>query len=297
MAAILKINDLSKCYDHFYLENVSLSLEEGSIMGLIGPNGAGKTTIIKLILNQIHKDSGCIRIFDSEISINEIDVKQKIGFVMDDSGWYETFTIKEMARIISPFYKEWDGNLFNDYLHRFEIKPEQRIENLSKGMKMKFSLAVALSHHARLIIMDEPTSGLDPVIRTEVLDILKQLIEEERKSILFSSHISSDIEKIADYITFINKGKIVFSESKEDITGKFSLVKGPLELLDNDNASCFDSVIKQKSHFTALCSNQQKLGHCLGNFISSGKAAAKPAGIDDIMYLTVKGDNHVKSGL
>lgn len=164
-------------------------------------------------------------------------------------------------------------------------------------MKMKFSLALAFSHNARLIIMDEPTSGLDPVIRAEVLELLQQLIAEEKKSILFSSHISSDIEKIADYITFINKGKIVFSESKEDITDKFSLVKGPLELLDKNSASCFDSIRKQKKYFTALCSNQLKLGHCLGYFINCGKLAVEPAGIDDIMYLTVKGDDNVKSDL
>jgi ABC-2 type transport system ATP-binding protein len=297
LASILEISNLSKGYDDFLLDHVSLCLDEGFIMGLIGPNGAGKTTIIKLILNLISKDSGSIRIFGSEMQKNEIDLKQRIGFVMDDSGWYESFTIKEMTKIISPFYKEWNNNIFNDYLGHFELKPEYRIEHLSKGMKMKFSLAVALSHNAQLIIMDEPTSGLDPVIRTEVLEILQQLIAEENKSILFSSHISSDVEKIADYITFINNGKIVFTESKEDIAERFSLVKGPLDLLDRDTASCFDAVKKQKSHFTALCTRTQELDYGFGKYISSGKMTVEKAGIDDIMFLTVKGENYVKPGL
>lgn len=297
MASVLEITNLSKRYDHFLLDHVSMRLDEGFIMGLIGPNGAGKTTIIKLILNLIARDSGSIRIFGSEITDNEMELKQKIGFVMDDAGWYETFTIKEMAKIISPFYKEWNTNLFNDYLHRFELKQEHRIEKLSKGMKMKFSLAVALSHQARFIIMDEPTSGLDPVVRAEVLEILQNLIAEENKSILFSSHISSDVEKIADYITFINKGKIVFSESKEDISDRYSIVKGPLDLLDRDTAACFDSVKKQQSHFTALCTDRQGLEHQFGKHIDGGRMTVERAGIDDIMFLTVKGAAYAEPGL
>ena len=297
MAPVLEISNLGKRYDHFLLDNVSISLDEGFIMGLIGPNGAGKTTIIKLILNLIARDSGSIKIFGSEIMENEVELKQKIGFVMDDAGWYETFTIKEMVKIISPFYKDWSTNLFNDYLRRFELKQEQRIEKLSKGMKMKFSLAVALSHQARFIIMDEPTSGLDPVIRAEVLEILQHLIAEENKSILFSSHISSDVEKIADYITFINKGKIVFSESKEAITESYSIVKGPLDLLDRDTAACFESVKKQQTHFTALCTNRQELNHQFGKHIGSGRMTVERAGIDDIMFLTVKGVHYAEPGL
>ena len=274
-----------------------MKLEEGFIMGLIGPNGAGKTTIIKLLLNLIQKDSGNIILFGRENTENELELKQKIGFVLDDSGWYENFRIREMVKIISPFYKDWDSRLFNSYLADFELKPEYRIEDLSKGMKMKFSLAVALSHNARFIIMDEPTSGLDPIVRSEVLEILQQLISEENKSVLFSSHISTDVEKIADYITFINNGRIVFSDSKEVISERFSLVKGPLELLDRDTASCFESVKQQQTHFTALCTNQQELRYSFSDYITSGRMVVEKAGIDDIMLLTVKGEKYAQPGL
>lgn len=294
MAPILEINSLTKSYDNFLLDGVSMRLEEGFIMGLIGPNGAGKTSLIKLILNLIRNDSGSVKIFGEEISSNENKIKQKIGFVLDEPHWYEMLKISEMVRIISPFYHTWNEKLFHDYLNRFEIRAEQRIESLSKGMKMKFSLAVALSHDAQLIIMDEPTSGLDPVVRSEVLEILQQLITEENKSILFSSHISTDVEKIADYITFINNGKIVFSESKENINDRFTLIKGPLNIIDRDTSSCFDFILKKNTHFTALCTKPDELLADFGSYIRNGKIVVENAGIDDIMLLTIKGDKYAE---
>ncbi|MBI9101605.1 MAG: ABC transporter ATP-binding protein [Spirochaetales bacterium] len=297
MEPILQINNLSRKYESFRLNNISLTLEEGFIMGLVGPNGAGKTTLIKLILNMIRKDSGSIKIFGEDVLNNENGIKQKIGFVLDEPGWYEVFRISEMVKIISPFYTRWNQKLFDDYLARFQIDSRHKIENLSKGMKMKFSLAVALSHDAQFIIMDEPTSGLDPIVRAELLEILQQLIREENKSILFSSHISSDIEKISDYITFLNEGNIVFSESRESISDRFTLVKGPLELLDRDILSCFDSVQKKNSHFTALCTRTEELKERFGSFINCGKVLIERATIDEIMLHTIKGDVDVYSGL
>lgn len=294
MAVILDIHDVSKRYGDFLLDGVTLRLEEGFIMGLVGPNGAGKTTLIKLILNLIHRDSGSIKIFGEEITSREMEIKQKIGFVLDGPHWYEMMTIGEMVKILSPFYHAWDEKLFADYLHRFGIKAEHKIETLSKGMKMKFSLAVALSHNARLIIMDEPTSGLDPLVRAEVLEILQQLIADENRSILFSSHISTDVEKIADYITFINDGKVVFSDSKENINDKFTLVKGPLGLLDGDTSRCFDSMVKKNTHFTALCTRSEELESRFGSYIKDGNVTVQRAGIDDIMLLMVKGEKHAE---
>jgi len=297
LASIVEINNLSKSYDNFLLDSISLRIEEGFIMGLIGPNGAGKTTLIKLLFNLLRKDSGNIRIFGEDHESAENRIKQKIGFVLDEPGWYEMFRIREMTKIISPFYSEWNESLFQDYLHRFEINQEHRIKNLSKGMKMKFSLAVALSHNAQLIIMDEPTSGLDPIVRQEVLEILQNLIIDEKKSILFSSHISTDVEQIADYITFINKGKIVFSESKEYINDNYLLVKGPLNFLDRDTSTCFDSVKRKSSHFTALCIKPDALEAEFGSSIRGGKMLVEKAGIDDIMFLTVKGEQYAHTGL
>lgn len=297
MAPIVKIHNLSKAYDNFILDNISFNIEEGFIMGLIGPNGAGKTTLIKLLLNLVQKDNGNIQIFGSDLLTEENRIKQKIGFVLDEPGWYEMFKIREMSKIISRFYTNWNESLFQDYLNRFELNPEQRIEELSKGMKMKFSLAVALSHDAEFIIMDEPTSGLDPIIRSEVLEILQQLITDEKKSILFSSHISTDVEQIADYITFINKGRIVFSESREFINDSYRIVKGPLNLLDRDTSTCFNAVKRKKSHFTALCTRQDELEAEFGSFIRSGRMLVEKAGIDDIMLLTVKGDQYADPSL
>lgn len=295
MAVILETHGVTKRYGDFLLDGVSLRLEEGFIMGLVGPNGAGKTTLIKLILNLIHRDSGSIRIFGEEITSKEIEIKQKIGFVLDGPNWYEMMTISEMVKIISPFYHAWDEKLFVDYLHRFGIKAEHKIETLSRGMKMKFSLAVALSHDAQLIIMDEPTSGLDPLVRSEVLEILQQLMTDENRSILFSSHISTDVEKIADYITFINDGRLVFSDSKENIDDRFTLVKGPPALLDGDTSRCFDFIVKKNTHFTALCTHSEELKTRFGGYISKGKVTIQRAGIDDIMLLMVKGEKHAES--
>lgn len=295
MAVILDIQNVSKRYGDFHLDGVTMALEEGFIMGLVGPNGAGKTTLIKLILNLIHRDSGSIRVFGQEMPSREIEIKQRIGFVLDGPHWYEMMTIDEMVKIVSPFYHGWDEKVFADYLHRFGLQARQKIETLSSGMKMKFSLAVALSHDARLIIMDEPTSGLDPLVRSELLEILQQLIADEKRSILFSSHISTDIEKIADYISFINNGKLVFCDSKENINDRFTLVKGPLGLLDGDTSRCFDSIIKKCTHFNALCTRSEELKARFGTYIRNGKVTVQRAGIDDIMLLMVKGENHAES--
>src|SRR3712207_6287181 len=168
-------------------------------MGLIGVNGSGKSTTIKLIMNLLKKDSGEIKIFEKDNVTYEKEIKQRIGFVYNENYYYDNLTINEAKKILSPFYKNWDDKIFNNYINQFNLNPNKQIKQLSKGMKIKFSLAMALSHNADLILMDEPTAGIDPVFRREILDILNNFIQNENKSVFFSTHITTDLEKVADY--------------------------------------------------------------------------------------------------
>ena len=226
MENILEIKSLRKEYNGFALKDVSFQLPYGYIMGLIGPNGAGKTTTIKLVMNLLRKNSGEIKIFGKDNLEHEVEVKSRIGFVYDTPNFYEHLTLKQMKSIIAPFYKNWDEVMFRKYIDEFDLPLTKKIKTLSRGMLMKYALAIALSHHADLIIMDEPTSGLDPVFRRELLDILSGLIQDEKKSILFSTHVTSDLERIADYITFIHKGEMIFSRPKDEIFEEYGIVKG-----------------------------------------------------------------------
>ena len=227
-------------------------------MGFIGPNGAGKTTTIKLIMNLMKKDGGVIKVFGLDNVKHELDIKQKIGFVYDENNYYEELTISEMKRIVASFYKTWDDNAFNKYIGEFKLPLNKRIKNLSKGMKMKFSLAVALSHDADLLIMDEPTSGLDPLVRRELLEILSQIIQDENKAVFFSTHITSDLEKIADYVTLINDGEIILSLEKDELMNTYGLVRGGKELLNDVNSKDFIDIRENQFGFEALVKDKNQ---------------------------------------
>lgn len=282
MNNILEIKNLRKEYNDFTLKDISFNLEKGYIMGFIGPNGAGKSTTIKLIMNLIKKQSGEIKIFGKDNVKDEREIKQKIGFVYDENYYYEDLTIRDIKKIVAPFYKYWDDKAFNKYLKDFNLNPAKKIKTLSKGMKMKFSLAIALSHNADLIIMDEPTSGLDPVFRCEILDILYELIQDENKSVFFSTHITTDLEKIADYITFINNGEIIFSESKDQILDKYAIIKGSKELLDSDTEKEFINIRRNSFGFEALTDNVNKIKRLFQKDVIIDKAS-----LEDIMIYTV----------
>jgi len=276
MSNILEIKNLRKEYNDFSLKDISFNLERGYIMGFIGPNGAGKSTTIKLIMNLIKKQSGEIKIFGKDNIKYEREIKQKIGFVYDENYYYEDLTIRDIKRIIAPFYKYWDEAAFNRYLKDFNLNPAKKIKTLSKGMKTKFSLAVALSHNADLIIMDEPTSGLDPIFRCEILDILCELIQDENKSVFFSTHITTD------YITFINNGEIIFSESKEKVLDKYAIIKGSKELLDSDTEKEFINIRRNSFGFEALTDNVDKIRRLFQKDVVIDKAS-----LEDIMVYTV----------
>lgn len=283
MSSILEVKNLAKEYKDFKLNNISFSLDRGYIMGFIGPNGAGKSTTIKLIMNLIKKNSGEIKIFGLDNIKREKEVKEKIGFVYDENYYYDELTINENKKIVAPFYKNWDEKAFNNYLKTFNIDGKKKVKELSKGMKMKFSLAVALSHKAELIIMDEPTSGLDPVFRSEILDILYSLIQDENKSIFFSTHITTDLEKVADYITFINNGNIVFSKEKDDVLSSYAVVKGDRGLLDKDMKKEFLGIRENSFGFEALTDNAGKI-----RGLFKDKVLIEKASLEDIIVYTVK---------
>ncbi len=282
MSSILEVNNLKKNYKHFSLKEINFTMKKGYIMGFIGPNGAGKSTTIKLILNLLKKDGGEIKVFDLDHIKHEKEIKNRIGFVLDESHFYDELTVSEMKKIIAPLYDQWDESVFKKYTGEFGLSLEKKIKELSKGMKMKLSLVMALSHNAELLIMDEPTSGLDPIVRSELLDILSELIMDEDKGVFFSTHITSDLDKAADYITFINNGEIIFSESKDEIIDKYGLVKGKKELLNQEIRKDFIGIRENQFGFEALAKDKIETAKKLKESV----IIEKPS-LDDIMlYFT-----------
>jgi ABC-2 type transport system ATP-binding protein len=228
---ILSVKNLTKRYEKFELKNVSFSLEKGYIMGFIGRNGAGKTTTIKSILNLVHADAGTVTVLGKDFARDEFACKQKIGLVLGGISYYPQKKLKVIADVTRRFYPEWDDAAFNGYLNRFELDADKSIKQLSDGMRVKFALALALSHNAQLLILDEPTSGLDPVSRDDLLELFQELIENSERSILFSTQITSDLEKCADFITYVKKGEIIASTDKDTFLNTYKLVKGTNEQL------------------------------------------------------------------
>lgn len=278
MDNIIEVKNLCKNYKDFKLDNVSFSLERGYVMGFIGTNGAGKSTTIKAIMNLIKRNSGDIKLFGLDNIKDEVQIKDKIGFVYDENFYCEELNIENMKALVKPFYSKWNEDTFKKYLKLFDLDPKKKIRKLSKGMKTKFSLAIALSHEAELIIMDEPTAGLDPVFRREILEILHDLIEDENKGIFFSTHITSDLEKIADYITFIENGKIVFSKSKEEIDDNYCMVRGNKGDIHRLDKSLLIGYKENAFGFEALTKKKRVVNELLGNSVIIEKAS-----LEDIM--------------
>ncbi|MEZ2716456.1 ABC transporter ATP-binding protein [Niallia circulans] len=286
----LELINVSKSRQGFSLDKINITLKKGFIMGFIGPNGAGKSTTIKLIMNLIKKDSGMIKVFGLDNEKHSMKIKERIGFVYDDNHFYEELTIKEMKNIIRPFYSQWEESTFLKYVKDFSLPMDKKINELSKGMKMKFSLAIALSHQAELLIMDEPTSGLDPLVRTELLDVLQTLIQDENKAIFFSTHITSDLDKIADYITLINNGQIILSKTKDELLEEYTMVKGKdsTQIINDKN------LIGLKSNdfgFEALCKNKEEVRKQFGN----SYFYEKPTLEDIMVFYTRRSGGHVSS--
>ena len=224
MNEVLTLENVCKTYPSFSLKNVSFSVKPGEIMGFIGRNGAGKTTTLKSVMNLIHYENGKISAFDKDMTENELENKQRIGFALSELNYYPNRTIRQLMNVTKRFYKNFDEKKFDDMCKLFNLNVDKKLEELSSGMKVKYSVAVALSHHAELLILDEPTSGLDPVSRDEVLDIFREIVKSGERAILFSTHITSDLDKCASNITYIHDGEIIYTGTKKDFVNSYLFV-------------------------------------------------------------------------
>lgn len=274
----VEIENLTKGFDGFKLGPINFNIPKGTIVGFIGQNGAGKSTTIKLILGLLNKDSGEIKVLGEE-DTRSIAHKDKIGVVFDDLFMPEEMTTRSIEKLCSSIYSKWDSEKFSDFKGKFHLPDKQMIKNFSRGMKMKLSIAIALSHNAELLILDEATSGLDPVVRDEILDLLYDFMQEEEHTILISSHILSDLEKIADYIAFINDGKILFFESKDELKEEYAICA-----LSNEEADKLDESIivgRRKHGFGQEIMIKRR-------FAPKNLQIQRPS-IEDIMIYFVKG--------
>lgn len=276
MNNVLEINNITKDYKKFKIDNISFNLPKGYIMGFIGANGAGKTTTIKLILNMIKRESGEIKVFGLDNIREEERIKEQIGVVFDECYYLEDWTLNDVEKAVSMFYKNWNSSIYEKYLKEFTLARDKKVKDLSRGMRMKLMIAVAFSHEAKLLILDEPTSGLDPVARDEFLDILRDYIEDEEKSVIFSSHITSDIEKIADYITYINNGKIIFTGEKDEFLEKYCIIKGGKEDITESQKKEIIGLRIHSTGFEGLIELKKAVGF-------SSKVIIEKASLDEIM--------------
>ena len=286
MENILELQQICKSFpkSNFILDKLSFSLPYGAILGFVGENGAGKTTTIGCILNTVRKDSGMVKLFGKEMRDIDTDIREKIGVVYDGDNFPGFWTAKQLSQVMDGIYTQWDNALFQKYLEDFHLPVKQKIKNYSRGMTMKLAIAVALSHHPQLLILDEATSGLDPIMRDEMLDVFLEFVQEESHSILLSSHITSDLEKVADYITFIHNGKLIMTASKNDLVYNYAVMR------------C------KESQFLALDPGDiiayRKRDFQIDVLVNNGKEAQRKykgsvvdhVSVDEIMLLLVKGE-------
>ena len=280
----LEIKNISKTYKNFKLDDISFVLPCGHIMGLIGENGAGKSTIINCILDIIEKDSGSISVLGQKNDKNNVSLKENIGVVLDASDVYDNYTVKQVENIMKDVYKQWNHEVYDYYIQKFALPLNKMIKDFSRGMKMKMAITIALSHRPKLLILDEATSGLDPIMRDEILDVFMEFVQDENHAILLSSHISSDLEKIADYITFIHEGKLILSSSKDELIYEYGLMK-----CRNDEFDMIDKedIIRYRIktyEVEILVKDREKMAKKYPNCI------VDPTKLDDIMMLYVKGE-------
>lgn len=283
MENVIEISNLYKKYNNFELKNINLNIPKGMIMGLIGENGAGKTTTIKAILNVINSYSGEIKVFGKDSKIYEREIKEDIGVVLDDSFLSECLNPCDINKIMEKVYKNWDEKLYFKYIEDFKLPKNKISKEYSSGMKMKLKIATALSHSPKLLILDEPTAGLDPIARNEILDIFQDFIQDEEHSILVSSHITSDLEHIADYITFINNGEIILTKTRDELLEKYGIVKCTKEDFEKIDKKDYIKYRKHKYEYDILVENKEEFKRKYDIQIID-----KPS-IEDIMVMYVKG--------
>lgn len=278
MDTILQVENLTKQYANFKLDKVSFDIPKGTIMGLIGENGAGKSTTINAILDLIKKDDGVVTFWGKELSSSK-QLKEDIGVVFDEINFYETLTPVKVGKICAAAYKQWDEQCYRNYLQRFGLPDNKAIKTLSKGMKMKLSIATALSHNPKLLILDEATGGLDPVMRDDILDILLEFVQDEEHAILMSSHITTDLEKIADYITFIHQGKKIFSKTKDELKYHYGIIRCGKAQFDSIEKTDILAYRKEEYQWSVLVADKEKARRKYKDVVIDD------ATIDDILLL------------
>lgn len=286
MENILELQNLSKSYakSDFALDQISFSLPYGSILGFVGENGAGKTTTIGCILNTLRKDSGTVKLFGKEMGDGDTDIREKIGVVYDGDNFPGYWTAGQLSKVMAGLFRNWDQPLFQKYLEDFQLPPKQKIKCYSKGMTMKLAIAAALSHHPELLILDEATSGLDPVMRDDMLDVFLEFVQEENHSILLSSHITSDLEKVADYITFIHKGRLILTAPKDDLVYRYAVMRcreSQFQAVDREDVLAYR---KRDMQIDVLVADGRKAQRKYKDVVVDHTS------VDEIMLLLAKGE-------
>ena len=283
MKNVIEIKDLKKNYPDFSLTIDELKIPSGVVIGLIGENGAGKTTFIKSILNIIKKDSGTIKIFNKDLEEQELDIKKDIGVVLDNSFLPENLNSKDINSIMKCIYENWDTELFYKYLKEFKIKDNQILRTMSKGMRKKVEIATSLSHHPKLLILDEATGGLDPIARNEVLDMFLDFIQDEEHTVILSTHITSDLEHIADYIIFINNGEIVLEKERNEIIDNYGILKCDIDAFDSIDKKDIVRYKKNKYNYEILVDDKASCKKKYKNYVIDNIT------LEELMLLIIKG--------
>lgn len=287
MSKIIEVKDLVKKYPGFQLGPIDLEIPEGSIVGLIGPNGAGKTTLIKSMLNLVHRDEGTVRILGMDLSKNEREIKDIVGYVGEHQYFYEDKRVSWLGNFVSSFYSNWNNDLFCELLEKYQINPKKKARELSKGMRVKLSFAIAISHNPKVMLLDEPTSGLDPIIRREILEEMRNIAEDEKRSVLISSHITDDIDRIADYVIYLLDGKVVLYSEKDSLLAEWKRIHYlDGELPDQLQESLYD---KTETAFgnSGITSKYSEIKDLLDPLLSEGRVKVENLRLDDILICLV----------
>lgn len=284
MEYAIEINGLNKKYSGFSLNNISFKVPKGCIMGFVGANGAGKTTTIKAILNLITADSGTIRVLGKDYKISEKEIKEEIGVVFDESYFHGNLKTGDISDLMAGIFKNWDRQLFEKYMKQFRLPADKQVKDFSRGMKMKLSISAALAHHPKLLILDEATSGLDPLVRDAILDLFLDFIQDDNHTVLISSHITSDLEKIADYITFINKGDIILSGEKDQLLYTYGVAHCDKTMVQDIPKDFVAGMRKNKFGVDVLINNKDKFRRRYPDIVVDN------ASIEEILLFETRGN-------